>query len=149
MREMFKDIARERARLGGDWAIAGVLFTSKMREIARAELGSDLEIVMLEMTAAEQEERIRARHSGSQHAVNLMKVFFDLFEPVGESEVYTRKMTVSPDLTPQDVVARILGDTPWRDVHYKGKGGFIDHRTSLQESWETRRGEMDTTRAKA
>lgn len=35
MREMFKDIARERARLGGDWAIAGVLFSSKMREIAR------------------------------------------------------------------------------------------------------------------
>ena len=35
MKENFKDIARERARLGGDWAIAGVLFTSKMREIAR------------------------------------------------------------------------------------------------------------------
>ena len=35
MREMFKDIARERARLGGDWTIAGVLFSSKMREIAR------------------------------------------------------------------------------------------------------------------
>ena len=39
----------------------------------RSELGSDLEIVILEMTAAEQEERIRARHSGSQHAVNLMR----------------------------------------------------------------------------
>merc|ERR1712192_179903 len=111
-REMFKDIARERARLGGDWAIAGVLFTSKMREIARSELGSDLEIVMLEMTAEEQEERIRARHSGSQNAVDLMKVFFDLIEPVGESEVYTKRMTVFPDLTPQDVVAKILGDTP-------------------------------------
>ena len=59
--------------------------------------------------------------------VLLIQVFFDLFEPVGESEVYTRRMTVSPDLTPQDVVARILGDTPWRDGHYKGKGGFIDH----------------------
>ena len=35
MREMFRDIAKERARLGGDWAIAGVLFSSKMREIAR------------------------------------------------------------------------------------------------------------------
>ena len=34
-REMFKDIARERARLGGDWTIAGVLFSSKMREMAR------------------------------------------------------------------------------------------------------------------
>ena len=35
MRENFKDVARERARLGGDWAIAGVLFTSKMRQMAR------------------------------------------------------------------------------------------------------------------
>ena len=50
-REMFKDIARywrmkklanfqceclrERARLGGDWAIAGVLLTSSLRKIAR------------------------------------------------------------------------------------------------------------------
>ena len=38
-------------------------------------------------------------------------MFFDLIEPVGESEVYTRRITVSPDLMPQDVVARILGDT--------------------------------------
>ena len=29
---------------------------------------------MLEMTAEEQEERIRGRHEGSQHAVDLMKV---------------------------------------------------------------------------
>ena len=35
MRENFRDVARERARLGGDWAIAGVLFTSKMRQMAR------------------------------------------------------------------------------------------------------------------
>lgn len=34
-REMFKDIVRERARLGGDWVVAGILFTSKMRRIAR------------------------------------------------------------------------------------------------------------------
>ena len=35
MRENFRDVARERARLGGDWAIAGILFTSKMRQMAR------------------------------------------------------------------------------------------------------------------
>ena len=34
-REMLRDIARERSRLGGDWAIAGILFTSSMRQIAR------------------------------------------------------------------------------------------------------------------
>ena len=54
-------------------------------------------------------------------------MFFDLFEPVGEKEVYTRRVTVSPDQTPQDVVEKILGDTPWQDGHYKDKGGVIDH----------------------
>ena len=54
-------------------------------------------------------------------------MFADKFEPVGESEDYTRKLTVSPEMTPTDVVAGILGDTPWRNGHYKGSGGFIDH----------------------
>ena len=35
----------------------------------RTELGGDLEIVLLQMTVEEQEERIRARHDGNQHAV--------------------------------------------------------------------------------
>ena len=35
VRELCKDIARERARLGGDWALAGVLFTPSLRQIAR------------------------------------------------------------------------------------------------------------------
>ena len=35
IREMLRDIARERLRLGGDWAIAYPLFTSRMRQIAR------------------------------------------------------------------------------------------------------------------
>ena len=53
-------------------------------------------------------------------------MFADQFEPVGESEVYTRRLTVSPEMTPTDVVTGILGDTPWRNGHYKGSGGFID-----------------------
>ena len=35
IREMMRDIGRERSRLGGDWAIAYPLFTSRMRQIAR------------------------------------------------------------------------------------------------------------------
>merc|ERR1711971_226992 len=42
-------------------------------------------------------------------------------------------LTVTPDMNPQDVVARILlgqeqqqVNTPWRDGNYKGKGGFLD-----------------------
>ena len=56
-------------------------------------------------------------------------MFADQFEPIGESEVhkYTRRLTVSPEMTPTDVAAKILGDAPWRNGHYKGNGGFIDH----------------------
>ena len=42
----------------------------------RTELGDDLEIVLLEMTVEGQEERIRARHDGNQHAVEMMRVRF-------------------------------------------------------------------------
>ena len=40
VRELCKDIKRERARLGGDWALAGVLFTPRMRQIARLSCNS-------------------------------------------------------------------------------------------------------------
>ena len=36
-REMFKDVARERARLGGDWAVAFVLDTRTIRDLARSD----------------------------------------------------------------------------------------------------------------
>ena len=40
----------------------------------RKELGEDLEIIMLEMSKEEQEERIKTRHQGSKQAVELMRV---------------------------------------------------------------------------
>ena len=45
----------------------------------RTELGDDLEIVLLEMTVEGQEVRIRARHDGNQHAVEMMRVRIDCF----------------------------------------------------------------------
>ena len=40
VRELCKDVARERDRLGGDWALAGVLFTPRLRHIARLSCNS-------------------------------------------------------------------------------------------------------------
>jgi len=110
MQEMYRDIARERTRLGGDWAIAGVILTSRMRQIARRELGEDLEIKMLEMAVEEQEERVRTRHEGSQHAVDIMRAIYDLVEPALDDEEQTTRIKVSREMTPQEVVAQILGD---------------------------------------
>jgi len=107
-KEMFKDIVRERTRLGGDWAIAGVLLTSSLRKIARTELGADLEIVLLEMTVEGQEERIRVRHDGNQHAVEMMRAIYDLVEPAEPNETKTKTIKVSAEMTPQHVAAQII-----------------------------------------
>ena len=47
---------------------------TKKNLIIRTVLGEDLEIIMLEMSVEEQEERVRGRHEGSQNAVDLMRV---------------------------------------------------------------------------
>merc|ERR1719219_946750 len=107
-REMCKDIARERARLGGDWAIAVVLHSQSMRDFVRSQLGPDLEIVVLEMTLEEQMERIRGRHEGSEDAVEMMKAFFNFCEPAGPEEANTIGITVTPGMSPDEVLQRIL-----------------------------------------
>ena len=93
----------------------------------RTELGDDLEVVLLEMTVEGQEERIRARHDGNQHAVEMMRVsivcfrndfvsffahssqtIYDLVEPAEPNETKTRTIKVSAEMTPQHVAAQIL-----------------------------------------
>merc|ERR1719391_1805143 len=107
-REMCKDIARERARLGGDWAIAVVLHSQRIRDFVRSQLGPDLEIVVLEMSLEEQMERIRGRHEGNQDAVQMMKAFFEFCEPAGPEEANTIGITVTPGMSPGEVLRRIL-----------------------------------------
>ena len=38
------------------------------------------------------------------------QVFYKLTEPMDENEEYTKRIKVSPDMTPQDVLKRILED---------------------------------------
>merc|ERR550517_909011 len=107
-REMCKDIARERARLGGDWAIATVIHSQSMRDFVRSLLGPELEIVVLEMTLEEQVERIKGRHEGNEDAVQMMKAFFEFCEPAGPEEANTIGITVTPGMSPGEVLQRIL-----------------------------------------
>ena len=96
--------------------------------LLRTELGDDLEIVLLEMTVEGQEERIRARHDGNQHAVEMMRVsivfcfrndfvsffahssqtIYDLVEPAEPNETKTKTIKVSAEMTPHHVAAQIL-----------------------------------------
>jgi len=55
-------------------------------------------------------ERIRGRHEGSENAVDMMKAFYEFCEPAAPEEPNTMGITVTPGMTPHDVMQRILQD---------------------------------------
>ena len=59
-------------------------------------------------------------------------------KPAGEDEPRTVGLTVTPEMTPHDVVARILGqdekaNTPWKDGNYKADGGIVEQLVLTKE----------------
>ena len=88
-RALCEDVARERRRIGGDWAVAGVLFNRQIRDfvrwlsltvpsgllpVSRSQFGPELQIVVLDMAVEDQMERLRGRHGGDVAAVDMFKV---------------------------------------------------------------------------
>ena len=71
---MAEDIRRERARIGGDWAIAHVVLKKEDREAIKRCLGSQVYIVNLVMTTEERRKRVLARHMGDEGIGDLMDV---------------------------------------------------------------------------
>jgi len=105
---MCEDIMRERKRIGGDWAVAGVALTQSMRDHIRSKLGKDLFFVILSMDEEEQRKRVTKRHQGDEQAADLMQLVNKLCEPIGEDEVNTVSVAVTADMTRDDVVNKIL-----------------------------------------
>ena len=71
---MALDVAREKARIGGDWAVAAVLLTRAVRSHLRNILGPDLLIVCLTMSDSARRERVLERHGGDVNSADLMDV---------------------------------------------------------------------------
>ena len=55
------DIKRERERIGGDWAVALVVNTRRLRDLVRSRLGPDLTFVVLDIAWEDLEERVTSR----------------------------------------------------------------------------------------
>merc|ERR1712142_1102284 len=105
---MCDDILSERKRIGGDWAVASVAFTREMRDHIRSRLGPDLMFVVLSMDKEELRKRLTARHQGDQQAAELMESVNILCEPVGEDEENALNVTVTADMTREEIVDKIL-----------------------------------------
>ena len=70
------DIKRGRERIGGDWAVALIVNTRRMRDLVRSRLGPNLTFVVLEMAWEDLEERYRSRHGGDETALGRMMVSY-------------------------------------------------------------------------
>merc|ERR1719232_2286297 len=66
------DIASEKKRIGGDWAVASVLLTRAVRDHLRKILGPDLTIVNLKMSSADRRARVLKRHQGDVNSADMM-----------------------------------------------------------------------------
>ena len=102
---MCKAIAAERKRLGGDWVVAHTVPTRDFRDVIKRILGSELILVILIMTKDAIMERIQARRG---EKVDVMLPFYDMYEPAGENEVRVINVTITPNMTPEDVSLKVI-----------------------------------------
>jgi len=103
-----EDISRERKRIGGDWAIAGVALTQEHRDFIRSKLDSDLTFVILTMDMDDVRKRVEKRHEGDDSVNTLIAPIYKIFEPVGENEKNAVNITITSEMTPDDVLEKII-----------------------------------------
>ena len=73
-RHLALDIKREKKRIGGNFAIATVVFDRQARDHLRKFLGPDLILVNLTMSMEERRARVLQRHSGDENSADMMDV---------------------------------------------------------------------------
>ena len=111
LRMMCREVAGQKRRLGGDFAVAWLLLSRRMRDIAR-EACPDSVFVTLSMTEECLMKRVAARHpevvaAGMGMPPPLAKVVSE-YEPAGDDEENAYNIVVTEDMTKEDVLNEVL-----------------------------------------
>ena len=98
-------VAKERKRLGGDWAVSNAVPTRKLRDHLRAKLGSKLIFVVIDMTKADYEAMVKKKHGEEAGTIieYLLKAY-NVYEPARKDEPNTLDVKVTREMN-QDYVA--------------------------------------------
>ena len=80
----------------------------KSRDFLRAEVGSNLVYLVLNLTKKCQTQRIEARHPGNQGLRNMLIQMHEQFAPADEDEADTFNVEIDEHMTPKDVMNSIL-----------------------------------------
>ena len=107
---MGMDIARQRKRLGGNMAIAQAVFSRKQRDKLRSLIGPDLVFIVLNMTKECQSKRVRGRHGDSfgTDFIDILIKYAELCEPAGDDEENAFNVSITEDMTRDDVLTQIM-----------------------------------------
>jgi len=135
-KEMCKDITKQKERIGGDWAIAHVVFSREIRDMMREIFGPDLIFIVLTMSKEEKKKRLMNRHDGDLQFVELMESFEKIMEDNDDKSVpepNTITLTVTGEMTRKQVVEEVqkqieeMEDNQIKllDGFYKVKDNFI------------------------
>ena len=81
------------------------------RDICRKLLGADnVTFLVMNLTKSCQKKRLQARHGDENEGgfADALGKMFDSFEPAGEDEEGSYNVTITEDMTPDDVLKKVL-----------------------------------------
>jgi len=109
--ELSKDILQQKNRIGGDWAIALVVFKRECRDAIREILGPNLTFVHLTMDKEERSERLAQRHEGNEKFKETLEAFEKILDITDETEEPNLiQVSVKKGMTRNEVVEIILNN---------------------------------------
>ena len=104
---MCEDILAERARLGGDWAVAFAIPDLASRDLLRRLLGPELVFVVLELSPELQAERLEER-DGRDRA-RMLEDIFKVYQPAGPTEERAIPFKQTTNATVEENLESVLG----------------------------------------
>merc|ERR1712029_837733 len=138
-KEMCKDITKQKERIGGDWAIAHVVFSREIRDMMREIFGPDLIFIVLTMSKEEKKKRLMNRHDGDLQFVELMESFEKIMEDNDDKSVpepNTITLTVTGEMTRKQVVEEVQKQIEeMEDNQIKLLDGVYKVNDSFVQSW--------------
>merc|ERR1711973_628606 len=137
--EMCKDISTQRERIGGDWAIAHVVFSREIRDMMRKMLGPDLIFIVLTMSKEDKNKRLMNRHDGDLQFVEFLESFEKIMEDNDDKSVpepNTITVTVTGEMTRKQVVEEVQRQIKEvEDNQIRLQDGVYKVNDSFVQSW--------------
>ena len=100
------DVARQKKRLGGTFAVAHAVATRKSRDYLRQLMGPDLVFVVLNLTRKCAGARLKGRHGDS--VGDGLENIHSIYQPAAEDEINAYNVDVEEGMTKDDVMQKVL-----------------------------------------